>query len=467
MKPVDIIVACDNQNGIGKDGGIPWKIKEDTTHFKYITTRTTSPSKTNVVIMGRKTWESIPPQFRPLEYRFNIVVSTSQVISGCNTVTSVQEAINISNAFNNVERIFIIGGQRIYEEAITNCLDSIENIYLTRVHDTFDCDTWFPSLQQNHFQLVNYSDVKETPSGLKYTMTRYVQKNMLGLGEFAYLSLLKKIIEKGNLRQTRNAKTLSIFGERLEFDLREGFPLMTTRGRVWVKGVFEELMWIIRGSTNVKDLENKGVKIWNPNSSREFLDSRGLTHLKEGDIGKTYGSVLRHFGAKYIDCETDYTGQGTDQLSIAIKKIKENPHDRRIILSLWDPTNIDNCALPPCLRDYQFYVDDNVIHCQATLRSSDTPVALHWNICTVALFMLMLSKICDKIPGKLIMIIGDAHIYEDHIEDVKTILDRQPTTFPEITLLRKPEKIEDFQFSDLRIIEYYPQSKGLKLKMIA
>ena len=464
MKPLDIIVACDTKNGIGKDGSIPWQIKEDMDYFKEITTRS-SEGKNNAVIMGRRTWESIPERCRPLVGRFNIVVTSRPVGHGAVGASSFMDAVGAANSFNNIDRVFAIGGQKIYEEAIL--CDNVENVYLTRVHGNFDCDTWFPVLPQYRFQLIKYTKMKETRDGTKYTMTRYVRKDMIGQGEFAYLSLLRKIVETGTRRQTRNAETLSIFGEKLEFDLREGFPLMTTRGRVWVKGVFEELMWILRGSTNVKDLQARGVRIWDPNSTREFLNSRGLVYLKEGDIGGTYGHVLRHFGAKYIDCETDYTGQGKDQLYEVIQKIKENPTDRRIILSLWDPANVDNCALPPCLRDYQFYVEGDVLHCQATLRSSDAPVALHWNICTVGLIMLMLGKICDKTPGRLIMIIGDAHVYIDHLEEIKKILNRQPMAFPRVELLRKPKKIEDFEFEDLRVIEYYPQSKGVKLNMIA
>lgn len=465
MKSLDVIVACDIKNGIGKNGHIPWLIQEDMEHFRNLTIKS-SIGKSNAVIMGRKTWESIPSQHRPLTGRFNIVVSSSSIGQGVITVNSFEEALKAANAFSNIERVFVIGGQRIYEEAL-QC-DCIENVYLTRVHSNFDCDVWFPPLLQDKFQLTQYSEVKETIEGIKFSMTRYVKKDIMSkLGEFAYLSLLRTIIDNGVQRQTRNAQTLSIFGERLEFDLREGFPLMTTRGKIWVKGIFEELMWIIRGSTNVKDLQDRGVHIWDPNSTREFLDKRGLSHLKEGDIGNTYGHVLRHFGAGYDNCETDYTGQGVDQLYDVIDKIKNDPSNRRIIMSLWDPSNVDKCALPPCLRDYQFYVEGDVLHCQATLRSSDSPVALHWNICTVGLMMLMLGKICNKVPGRLIMVLGDAHIYVEHLDGIKQILDRQPTTFPKLELLRKPDKIEDFEFSDLRVVEYYPQTKKITLNMIA
>lgn len=458
---IDVIVACDTKHGIGLNGGIPWKIPADMLHFKEITTKC-SPGVVNAVIMGRRTWESIPKQFRPLAGRVNIVVSKTLKHTETLITSTFREAVEAVNS--NVERIFAIGGREIYQEALQH--ENVENVYVTRVQGDFKCDVQFPVLPQETFQLVKYTDIQEE-GALKFSFNVYVHKKTRGLGEYAYLSLLKNIIERGGSRQTRNATTLSLFGQRLEFDLREGFPLMTTRGRVWVRGVFEELMWIIRGDTNVKHLEAKGVKVWTPNSTREFLDKQGLYHLKESDVGPTYGFLMRHYGAEYKGCDKDYAGQGVDQLYRAINKIKGNPTDRRIIISLWDPTNEDKCALPPCLRDYQFYVDGSVLSCQATLRSSDVPVALHWNICTVGLLMLMLCKICGKTPGRLIMILGDAHIYQSHVEEVKKLLDRQPTAFPCLELQRTPERIEDFTFEDLRIVEYYPHTTGIKLEMIA
>ena len=273
----------------------------------------------------------------------------------------------------------------------------------------------------------------------------------------------------GDKRETRNGWTRSLFSERLEFDLNLYFPMATIR-RVPIRWVFEELMWIIRGQTDTKILEDKGINIWKGNSSREFLDSKGLKHFKEGQIGATYGFLMRNFGGVFgIDDSRmgiDDSRMGIDQLQVVLKKIKETPNDRRLIISLWDPCNLDKCALPPCLRDYQFYVADGKLSCQATLRSSDAPVALHWNICTAGLLTHLCAKQCDLKVGKLVMVIGDAHIYEEHVDEVKEkLLGRSPRPYPILRIMRKRNDITHYQFEDLEIIGYFPDEEPLTLVM--
>jgi len=477
---INLIVAVDSVGGIGKDNKLPWPpIIEDFTYFKNMT-------QDSIVIMGRKTWESLP--VKPLPNRVNFVISNtlpyskivcrslSDALERCYRLQNIQSPL-LRSSIPKYDKIFIIGGTKIYEEALTSFYDYLQTIYMTVINGNFQCDTFFPILHQNKFKLAFASNLKnENISKPSYRFLQYDKCSSNGIinGEYHYLYLINNIIINGDIRETRNGFTRSIFSERLQFDLHEYFPMATVR-RTPIKWIFEELMWIIRGQTDTKILENKGIPIWKGNSSREFLDSRGLTHIKEGEIGPTYGFLMRNFGGDYPqDSKTPYNEEyekmferaGIDQLQVALKKIKETPNDRRIIISLWDPYNIDKCALPPCLRDYHFYVANGRLSCQATLRSSDTPVALHWNICTAALLTHLCATHCDLDVGKLTMIIGDAHIYEEHIKEVETnLLNRIPRTYPILKMIRKREHIEDYVFDDLEIIGYFPDTRPLKLEM--
>jgi len=275
---------------------------------------------------------------------------------------------------------------------------------------------------------------------------------------------MEKILTKGNKRNDRTqVGTYSLFGGELTFDLSNGrFPLMTTR-KMFVKGIFEELMLYIRGQTNTKILEEKGVNVWSPNTTRAFLNTRGLSHLPEGDMGHSYGFSMRHFGAQYIDCLTDYTDKGFDQLSWLINEIRTNPFSRRLIISLWEPDRMHQAALPPCLFNYQFYVENPneddpnsqlTLSCKMTQRSSDIAVAGGWNIVTGALFTIMLASVCKLKPKTLIWSLGDVHIYNNLKEQVQTQIKREPYLYPIINLINPPEKIEDFALENFEILGY-------------
>ena len=178
--------------------------------------------------------------------------------------------------------------------------------------------------------------------------------------------------------------TLSKFGCQMRFNLREHFPLLTTK-RVFWRGVAEELLWFISGKTNAKELHDKGIHIWDGNASRAYLDSIGLTDREEWDLGPVYGFQWRHFGAKYVDMHTDYTGQGVDQLAELIHTIKTKPHDRRLVLSAWNPAALKEMALPPCHMFAQFYVANGELSCQLYQRSCDMGLGVPFNIASYAL----------------------------------------------------------------------------------
>lgn len=211
--------------------------------------------------------------------------------------------------------------------------------------------------------------------------------------EKQYLDLIRRIIATGNRRGDRTGVgTLSIFGAQMRFNLRNGFPLLTTK-RVFWRAVAEELLWFIRGSTNAKDLQEKNIHIWDGNSTREFFDSMGFTDREEGDLGPVYGFQWRHFGAEYKTCHDDYSGQGIDQLEEIINTIRTRPHDRRIIMSAWNAVDLPKMALPPCHCLVQFYVANGELSCQLYQRSADMGLGVPFNIASYALLTYMIAHI--------------------------------------------------------------------------
>lgn len=275
------------------------------------------------------------------------------------------------------------------------------------------------------------------------------------LMESQYINLIKHILKNGISKDDRTGiGTLSIFSYNMTFNLRESFPLLTTKKVYW-KGVVEELLWFISGSTDSNVLKEKGVRIWEGNSSREFLDSQGLSHYDQGDIGAGYGFQWRHFGAKYTNMYDSYEGQGVDQLKDVIYKIKNTPDDRRIIMSAWNPTDLDKMALPPCHIFVQFWVDSNKkeLHSQMYQRSCDVGLGVPFNIASYALLTCIIAKLCDLTPGDFHYCMGDTHIYKNHIDAIKLQITRDPYDFPKINI-KDITDIDNIKFDDIELIDY-------------
>ncbi|WPK25751.1 hypothetical protein PUMCH_003078 [Australozyma saopauloensis] len=299
--------------------------------------------------------------------------------------------------------------------------------------------------------------------------------NTENTAEQAYLDLCQRVIEEGEFRPDRTGTgTKSLFAPpQLRFDLsNDTFPLLTTK-RVFLRGIIHELLWFVSGCTDGKKLSEKGIKIWDGNGSREFLDKVGLTSNREGDLGPVYGFQWRHFGADYKTCDDDYTGQGVDQLQEVIKKLKTNPYDRRIILSAWNPKDFNRMALPPCHMFCQFYVNFPAnakpkLSCQLYQRSCDLGLGVPFNIASYALLTKMIAHIVDMDCGEFIHTMGDAHVYLNHVEALNTQIKRTPTEFPKIQLkadrIAEIKTIDDFEYEDFEIIGYKPQ-KTIEMEM--
>ncbi|KAI6650665.1 Thymidylate synthase [Oopsacas minuta] len=283
--------------------------------------------------------------------------------------------------------------------------------------------------------------------------------------EYEYLNLVQKILITGKKKPDRTGVgVVSLFGAQMRYNLREErIPLLTTKKVFW-RGIVEELLWFIKGSTNSRLLSEKKVGIWDANGSREFLDKQGFVDREEGDLGPVYGFQWRHFGAKYIDMHADYNGKGIDQLKQIIHTIKTNPDDRRIILCAWNPCDIPQMVLPPCHLLAQFYVCDGELSCQMYQRSADMGLGVPFNIASYSLLTHMIAHVCKLKTGDFVHTLGDAHIYLNHIDPLKEQIIRKPNTVPRLKIIREVENMEDFVFSDF-LLENYDHHPPIAMKM--
>lgn len=252
----------------------------------------------------------------------------------------------------------------------------------------------------------------------------------------AYLDLLRHILEKGAQKNDRTGTgTISTFGYQMRFDLQEGFPLVTTK-KVHTKSVIYELLWFLRGDTNVKYLKDNGVSIWD-----EWADA-------DGDLGPVYGKQWRSWqGAD---------GKTVDQISGAVETLKKNPDSRRIIVSAWNPAEIDKMALAPCHCLFQFYASEGKLSCQLYQRSADVFLGVPFNIASYALLTLMMAQVTGLKPGEFIHTFGDVHIYSNHLEQVKLQLSREPKPLPQMKINPAVKSIFDFKYQDLELTGYDP-----------
>jgi len=453
----NIIVCVDKNGGISKDGEIPWKCEEDLRFFR----NTTIGEEKNVVIMGRKTYQSIPEKFRPLPKRHNVVISTTlkqEENPRVSVYPSFIDALIGLGSQKKYQEVFVMGGEVVYNEAVRDYLYLCDKIYVTKLKAPYNCDQFFPVFDVEKLPL--FSDPYKSQD-----FTRYCYSPKIVHEEYQYLELLKRTLEKGDRKHDRTGTgTLELFGERMAFDIRKTIPLFTTK-QVWLKGIIEELLFFISGKTDTKILEEKKVNIWKDNTNEQFLRKHKLPY-REGVMGPGYPHQLRYFGAEYTGPDEDYTGQGVDQLQQVIDMIKDQPNSRRLIISYWNPIQIEEMALPPCLDFIQFSTcqtgDDGMkwLDCAVYQRSMDSFLGGPFNVCSCAILTYMVGFLTGYSPRRLIYNIGSFHIYNNHIESVKKQIKRMPRPFPTLVFRRTDEirTIDDFTIDDFLVQNYNPCS---------
>jgi dihydrofolate reductase/thymidylate synthase len=381
--------------------------------------------------------------------------------------------------FMNVQyyKVFVIGGADIYNLAmstglVTEIYETIYNAELEIEHGIyFKLSTELESqykVERNQY-VTKFILTSNTSNQLNCAWDDNVYFNYYEKKcepyETQYIRLVKNIIKSGSEKVTRGISTKSIIGNMIKVDLNDGFPI-TTMKPGFMRGIIEELLWMLRGDTNANNLKNKNVHIWDEHSSRQWLDKSGLNDYIEGDIGAGYGFQMRHFGTEYEGCVKKYENAGVDQLKESIDMIKNDPNNRRIIISLWNPVDTKKMSLPPCHVLYKFSVMNNKLSCSMYQRSWD--VLLGWNTSTAALLTHILAHFTGLDVGHLTHFIDDAHIYMDHIEVAKNeVINQLPYKLPKLKIIGNvPDKIEKY-VTEKFVLENYIYHEKKNIKIIA
>ena len=510
---INIIVAvgnyvCGKGHPIGKQGGMPWHNKNDLKWFKDMTTG-------NVVIMGRKTFEAIG---HPLKNRINIVVTSRNDLraenSNIRVCNSLESAINFASTFE--KEIFIIGGASIYKQAMD--ADIVDRIYIDILkEDAPDADAFFPDIFADNEWVENGSPI-EIEKSKAYAVSYIKLRGKDNHVDEQYQNLVNDIIKNGVEKDTRAGRTRSIFGVQMRFNLKEGLPMLTTK-KMFAKGVIHELLWFLKGDTNIKYLVENGVHIWDDDAYRYFIQTickkpgagdamdkeEFLKHVligdawhffadksyRFGDLGPVYGHQWRDWG-------------GVDQVKEVIEKLRNNPDDRRIMISAWNVDEIKDMALSPCHYSCQFYakkmtiderlawarehninteIGENIelldewgvpsrkLSCMWNQRSVDTLLGLPFNILSYAILTHIIAHIVNMDVDELIFNGGDVHVYENQIEEYeRSQKGNSPHMYalPKISIGNNVTTIEDVNYGSIKIEGYksypkvsYPLSVGL------
>lgn len=503
---LNMIVAVGNKtkNGaypIGKKGGMPWNCKEDLQWFKEVTMG-------YPVIMGRRTFESIK---KPLIGRLNIVISKTTYKNTDNVyyVKSVEEAIELAK--EKSEKAFIIGGGTIYNYVLEK--NYIDYVYVDELNVNIEnADTHIFIDFQNRPSWARVGRRIEIVKDFAYASVYEKLNGHKNNVDSAYLELGKKILKEGTKKKSRAGNVYSLFGQQLRFNLKDGLPMLTTK-KMFSKGVIHELLWFLKGDTNIKYLVDNNVHIWDDDAYRHFINvTKDLykdaeyprTITKEEfingvineytlpEINYTYGDLGPVYGAQW----TNWNGT-INQINNVIETLKNNPDDRRIMISAWNPSDIHNMALPPCHYCCQFYTKemtfnerkiwlnqnirntelDNMtneymdefnvpkrkLSCMFQMRSNDFPCGNPFNLLSYSVLTHMIAQCVNMDVDELIFNGGDVHIYENQIPAFVEQLSRNPYKYalPHLELNPNIKNIEDFKYEDIKIIGYdsYPAIK--------
>ena len=452
MKRCHLIAAVDSKWGIGKNGGIPWYLKRDMKMFQLLTWGKT-------IVMGSKTFSSLPG---PLKHRRSIVLTRQHDVDvGVKDADEEEYQVVFVNSKHEADKMlkeaddyYVIGGKEIYDMYI----ETADYVHLTLVSGDYGCDVHFPHEKLGPEFAIHEHSEELVDDNIKYRFVTYKRLDTPSKSESSYLSLLEDILQNGKMRNDRTGTgTLSVFGRQLRFDISKSIPALTTKQLAW-KTCIKELLWFLKGQTDANVLKKQGVNIWNLNTTRDFLDGRGLYDLPEGDIGAGYGFQWRHFGADYVNCNHSYgEDEGVDQINDVIRQLKEDPYSRRIVVSAWNPNALCKMALPPCHVLFQFYVDDEKrVSCHMYQRSVDCFLGLPFNIFSYATLTYVIAKMCNLNPHELIISTGDTHIYNNHIDVVKEQLKRSPYPLAKLHVNDEvfEKTVDDLTVDDFTLIGY-------------
>lgn len=420
---------------------------DDRQFFKAVTTG-------HILVVGRKTWEVLPDKVKNSHNRIFMVLSRKD-----NSLANFWTMYNS----NPTQTVFIAGGGEIYDLFMND--QRVDNIFLTLVsgHKTNHPLCTYTSHVPGQFALVYMSKKYDFTSKISYRILKY--KNVHACSdELLYMNLCKQTLSEGSSRTDRTGTgTRSIFGVQLVFDISNNVPVYTTKKVAW-RSALKEMLWFLRGETDSNTLVGQGVNIWKGNTSREFLDKRDLYEYKEGLVGPLYGWQMRAFGAKYNHKHPKATMArgGFDQLAYVENLLKTDPTSRRIVMSYWDPREFQNTVLNPCHYTVQFYVrNENILDCHFVMRSNDLFLGNPFNIFGYSVLTYILAKRHGFTPGKLVYTCGDAHIYNNHIDQMNLQLSRDPRPLPVLVVSDDiiSKGWDDIDASDFDLVGYFPHSQ--------
>jgi dihydrofolate reductase / thymidylate synthase len=470
---------------IGKNGTIPWDCPEDMSYFRRTTTQTDKINSRNAVIMGATTWLSLG---KPLKNRMNVVITRNyrdfnNMSANTRAFPSLLEAHMWLREQVNIDKQFIIGGGQLYKEAIEG--NWCHELHLTElVPLSIEGDTFFPDIP-------DYYSVESTTNMLSMMGKIKVYHNFYTRHlEEQYVQQMNRLIHNPS-RIGRNGAVHTDFQWDWKMNLEDGLPLFSTRRAFW-KGICKEQLFFIHGDTNSNHLADDGIKIWQGNTTKEFLESRGLNYA-EGDMGPMYGWVWRNYGARYQGMDHDYKEDGYDQLYDVINKLLHDPYNRRILMTSYDPSKVSESVLAPCHSIVNhFYVREmpngkRYLDMFTYQRSADMFLGVYFNIPSDATLQSIIAKAVGMEPGTMHIRFGDNHVYSEHIDALKEQLTREPSaTFPRLNIT-KPlpvsasasaasaasastaqvmDWIESLTYEDFKILGYNPQ-KSIKADMVA
>ena len=477
--------------GIGYQGEVPWLVPEGVDYFNSITDG-------NIVIMGRKTFESIGA---PLKNRLNIVLTKQKhlkAIEGViyyNSIVKLLKDLELEKiqwtrpkAPELPNKIYVIGGSETYKQFI-GITGIVNDIILTEIFSTdkITCDTYFPDILWN-YSITAYGEIqKSQKSCYSYRVMHLTNKKKsqqdedlyncnfkqetrtFTTSENEYVNLIESVLQKGNPREDRSGVgTLSLFGATLRFDISQSIPLFTTKQVAW-KTALIEILWMIKGRSDTKELEQKGIKIWKGHTSKEFLESRGLDY-PEGELRYGYGHQIRNAGADTVVCtycDSNVEVKGFDQLAYIEQELKRNPFSRRIMWNLWTANQVNKMPLPCCHVQLQFYVEKSSVNdikylsASVYLRSNDLALGNPFNVFAYSALVYLLAKRNNMVPKELVFNIGDAHIYNNHLNSITEQITRECKMQPVLNISDDVigKDIEDIEITDFDVIGYYPHPK--------